>query len=81
MTYKKEIHSSETIKQARLIWKKGDIEIEQKKKKDLEESVALALQNYRDGAIDADDLVAFLVPTRLEETDLVIARLSNEDSE
>ena len=34
---------------------------------DLEEAVALALQNYRSGLIDADDLVAFLLPTRLEE--------------
>jgi len=36
-------------------------------KEELEEAVALALQNYRDGAIDADDLVAFLLPSRLEE--------------
>jgi len=36
---------------------------------ELEEDVALALavQNYRDGGITADDLVAFLLPTRLEE--------------
>jgi len=33
---------------------------------ELEESVALALQNYRDGNVSADDLVAFLVPSRLE---------------
>jgi len=34
---------------------------------DLEEAVVLALQNWRDGVIEADDLVAFLVPARLEE--------------
>jgi len=33
---------------------------------ELEEAVALALQNYRDGKVSADDLVAFLVPSRLE---------------
>jgi hypothetical protein len=35
-------------------------------KEELEESVALALQNWRDGLIEADDLVAFLVPGKLE---------------
>lgn len=36
---------------------------------ELEESIALALQNYRSGLVDADDLVAFLVPSRLEEAE------------
>jgi len=69
----------------RFVWKKGDIKIKHRKKdvkEELEESVALALQNYRDGAIDADDLVAFLLPTRLEEgkSSIDLAGLSNEDS-
>jgi hypothetical protein len=33
---------------------------------ELEEAVVLALQNYRNGQVSADDLVAFLVPSRLE---------------
>ena len=33
---------------------------------ELEEAVMLALQNWRDGVIDTDDLVAFLVPSKLE---------------
>lgn len=36
---------------------------------ELEEAIALALQNYRSGLVDADDLVAFLVPSRLEEVE------------
>jgi len=42
------------------------VEEEVEQVEELEESVALALQNYRDGLIDADDLVAFLLPTRLD---------------
>lgn len=33
---------------------------------ELEESVALALQNYRDGSVTADDLITLLLPTVLE---------------
>lgn len=33
---------------------------------ELEEAVALALQNWRDGKVSADDLVAFLAPSKLE---------------
>jgi len=33
---------------------------------DLEEATVLALQNYRDGSITADDIVALLAPTALE---------------
>lgn len=40
---------------------------QQAKKGELEESVALALQNYHSGLIDADDFISFLLPTRLEE--------------
>jgi len=61
---------NQEILAADLPWNQGLAKVKNAIKaegKELEESVALALQNYRDGLIDADDLVAFLLPTRLEE--------------
>lgn len=47
---------------------------------ELEESVALALQNYRQGLTTADDFISFLLPTKLEEG-VQIEHMQEEDTE